>query len=320
MIRVPPRKPAKRPGWGRCVLIVGVLTVVAASALAYTWVFRALRRSTDGGALSIDSPSEAGNLLGQAAHTITDRLKWLKRCPKCDCANGDGAAAAGAEGSGAAAADGSDPDAWLDKVNDQPPAMTPSHYAMVHGMEPWERPGLKVWDLHTIPTDDWYSRAKKATDRCDLELHGKIQGAEHGLDDKVVWVAALFDLKRGEAGMGDFQRGMDEYYRRFQVVLDRGFHMVIFVPPSFEEHLRIDYTRIKVIHMNATDLKWYFPYYDRVQQIRTSHLWKEQGEAAGWLIKSPQARLEGYNPLVMIKLRMLQDAARLNPWGASEDR
>ena len=57
-------------------------------------------------------------------------------------------------------------------------------------------------------------------------------------------------------------------------------------------------------------------YYDRVQAIRTSKLWVEQGEEAGWLIKSPQARLEGYNPLVMIKLKMLRDAARLNPWGS----
>ena len=52
-----------------------------------------------------------------------------------------------------------------------------------------------MWDLHVIPTDDWYERGKKATDRCDLELTQKIQGAENGLEDKVVWVSALFDLK-----------------------------------------------------------------------------------------------------------------------------
>ena len=27
--------------------------------------------------------------------------------------------------------------------------------------------------------------------------------------------------------------------------------MVIYIPPEFESHLRIDYTRIKVIHMNS---------------------------------------------------------------------
>lgn len=39
---------------------------------------------------------------------------------------------------------------------------------------------------------------------------------------QIVWVSGLLDLKRGEAGNGEFQRSMDEYYRRFQTVLDNG--------------------------------------------------------------------------------------------------
>jgi hypothetical protein len=73
---------------------------------------------------------------------------------------------------------------------------------------------------------------------------------------------------------------------------------------------------VKVIYMNMTDLHWYFPYWDRVQQIRTSQLWVAQSEAAGWLKTAPQARLEGYNPLVMAKAMLLRDAARINPWGS----
>jgi hypothetical protein len=218
MIRMPAaRRPTKRAGWSRCYLLVGVLTVVAAAAIFYGWLFRVLQRAQGGGSASgLVSPAEAGALLGQAAHTITDRLKWLKRCPKCECEGGDGGGGAGGGG------EADDSPSALDAVNDHPPPMLPSHYGMVHGMEPWERPNLKVWDLHTIPTDEWYERAKKATDRCDLEVHGGLQGAENGMEDKVVWVTALFDLKRGGAGMGDFQRGMEEYYRRFQTVLDRG--------------------------------------------------------------------------------------------------
>jgi hypothetical protein len=34
----------------------------------------------------------------------------------------------------------------------------------------------------------------------------------------------------------------------------------------------------------------------------------------GWLIKSPQATLPGYDPLVMSKAFMLRDAAALNPY------
>jgi len=85
---------------------------------------------------------------------------------------------------------------------------------------------------------------------------------------------------------------------------------------EFEPHLKIDYSRVKVVYMNMTDLKSYFPYWDRVQEIRTSNLWVQQSEAAGWLKTAPQARLEGYNPLVMAKAMLLRDAARMNVWGA----
>lgn len=44
--------------------------------------------------------------------------------------------------------------------------------------------------------------------------------------------------------------------------------MVIFIPKEFEEKLRIDYSRIKVIHMYFDDLPKIFPYNDRLQAIR----------------------------------------------------
>ena len=217
---------------------------------------------------------------------------------------------------------------------------------------PSERADLRAWDLHTYPTDDWYERAKKATDRCDLELTQQWTGAKNGLADKVVWVTGLFDLKRGESGNKEFQRGMDEYFRRFQNVIDCGFEMVIFMPLSFKQHLRIDDKKHFIIDLNggwrscgcggcdapptsasarapltsaphpfafhraATDLHTYFPYYDRLTAIRTSKLWSAQGDIAGWLANSPQARLAEYNPLVMSKLIMLQQAARTNPFGS----
>ena len=82
-----------------------------------------------------------------------------------------------------------------------------------------------------------------------------------------------------------------EYYNRFNRILDRGFKMIIFIPPAFEEHLHIDRSKHYVIHMNASSLTTYFPYWDRLQAIRTSHLWNVQAEITGWLSKSPQVRL-----------------------------
>ena len=85
---------------------------------------------------------------------------------------------------GAAAGDGdscgrgaADPDAWLDKVAEPgcAPKIEPSWYAQVHGIEPFERADTGNFQLHVTPTDEWYDRAKRATDRCDLELHEGIQ-------------------------------------------------------------------------------------------------------------------------------------------------
>jgi hypothetical protein len=150
---------------------------------------------------------------------------------------------------------------------------------------------------------------------------------------------------------------MDEYFRRFQIVLDRGegpraqcaprraplrrapspaaslraplarprlppaspsvgFKMVIFIPAEFEQHLKIDKSRVHVVHMTAADLRTYFPYWERLQGIRTSKLMQDQGVATGWHTNSPQARLPEYNPLVMSKFMLLRDAARMNVWGA----
>ena len=120
-----------------------------------------------------------------------------------------------------------------------------------------ERADLRPWDLHTYPTDDWYERAKKATDRCDLELTQQWTGAKNGLADKVVWVTGLFDLKRGESGNKEFQRGMDEYFRRFQNVIDCGFEMVIFMPLSFKQHLRIDDKKHFIIDLNGGLSGWW---------------------------------------------------------------
>lgn len=55
-----------------------------------------------------------------------------------------------------------------------------------------------------------------------------------------------------------------------------------------------------------------FPYFDRVQKIRKSPVWRD---GASWLAASPQAALRHYNPLVMSKLFWLAEQARANPFG-----
>lgn len=299
-MRVPPKRKqfgsSGSGGFNKCHLLIGAVTLLLGLVMFYSYLFTGLKKIKD----SAEPGSTVGKVINEMEHAARSIKSYLQKNPSAaDCNDAE-----------------NDPDAWLDSVHDEYPPIVPSHYGQVHGVEPFELPDTKPFTLHTIPTDDWYEKAKKATDRCDLELTYQTQGAENGLDDKVVWVSGLLDLKRGESGNADFQRSMSEYYRRFQIVLDRGFQMVIYIPEEFEQHLKIDRSRIKVIYFDVTKLRTYFPYFDRVQQIRTSKLWTTQAVMTGWLSNAPQARLPEYNPLVMSKLMMVRDAARMNPWGA----
>ena len=95
-----------------------------------------------------------------------------------------------------------DDPACLNIVGEHPPPIVPSHFAAVHGIEPFERANMKPWDLHTIPTDEWYDRAKIATDQCELELTYETRGAKNGLDDKVWPQRVCFMTQRnGLVGM-----------------------------------------------------------------------------------------------------------------------
>jgi hypothetical protein len=62
----------------------------------------------------------------------------------------------------------------------------------------------------------------------------------------------------------------------------------------------------------ADDFRTWFAFYDQVQAIRQNPKWSDQ---VGWLKDSTQAKLELYNPLVMSKMFLLNDAAIFNPFG-----
>ena len=206
-----------------------------------------------------------------------------------------------------------DAPACLNLLGDPPLPMPPSHFSVVHGIEPFQRTDLKPFALHTIPTDEWYERAYAATESCDLELTLETQGATNGLDDGVVWVTSLLDWNRPDQA---HSRSITEYFARLNLVLARQFRMVLFIPRSFEEHLNLDPRRHYVIHMNASALRVLYPYWDRVEAIRTSKLWTAQAAISGWLDKSPQATFPEYAPLEMSTLVLLRAAARINPWGS----
>ena len=210
------RPTTPRSAWRPCYMTVGAVTIIVLLVIFYSWLFRVLKGQKQG--------QQVLGKIEQWTGTIHQQIHPHSQpapCANHPIANHYSLAQYGdypqQHGAG-----GEDPDAWLDTIADFPPPIVPSHYALVNGEEPFEHKETGPFQLHTIPTDEWYDIAKRATDRCDLTLTNGIQGAANGLEDKVVCVSGLLDLKRGESGNKEFQRSMDEYYRRFQNILDRG--------------------------------------------------------------------------------------------------
>lgn len=82
---------------------------------------------------------------------------------------------------------------------DAAPPVGDSLYKRVHGVEPWQQPGLKLLALHNMPSDDWVANASAAVAQCDL-------AATFPYDtEEITLVSVLLDLGRGNAESGEYE-------------------------------------------------------------------------------------------------------------------
>lgn len=126
----------------------------------------------------------------------------------------------------------------------------------------------------------------------------------------ITYVTALYDLGRGEIN-DSFRRSFDHYKECFAKLLKiKHINLVLFCDGSLNEFVNSHRTdNIKIYNRSLEDIKKNFAFYDKVQNIRTSKKWVNQ---AGWLKESTQATLPDYNPLVMSKHFLLNDASIFN--------
>ena len=131
---------------------------------------------------------------------------------------------------------------------------------------------------------------------------------------KTTIVTGLWDLGRGNL-TGWAKRDFKQYKDRFFDLLQCDANMCIWIPRELEEEVWKVKSRTpdntKVYYKELSDFKTWFPFFDKVQEIRNSDKWKN---FAGWLPDSPQAALEFYNPMMMCKMFMVNDSAILNPF------
>lgn len=134
------------------------------------------------------------------------------------------------------------------------------------------------------------------------------------INPNVTIVTGLWDMGRHNLSDG-FKRSYEHYKQKFAELLKCPNNMFIYVSKEDEEfiwkHRSPDNTFVKV--MELEEFKTWFEFYDKVQEIRTNTEWKSQ---AAWLEQSPQANLPDYNPLVMSKMFLLNNASIFNPFNS----
>jgi hypothetical protein len=133
------------------------------------------------------------------------------------------------------------------------------------------------------------------------------------MNKKLTVVTGIWDLKRDQAGDG-FKRAFSHYIDHFKKLLKTDYNLFIYIEKEYE-HIIWESGRSRentfVVVKPSSEFKDHFPFYNQVKQIRHNESWLSQ---ASWLAQSTQATLDLYNPMVMSKMFMLNDAKIHNPF------
>jgi hypothetical protein len=121
---------------------------------------------------------------------------------------------------------------------------------------------------------------------------------------KITLVTGLWNIKRDELTQG-WSRSFQHYLDKFEQLLKVENPMIIFGDTELESFVfeRRDRSNTTFIIRSQDWFKNEF--YNKIQEIRTNPEWYN---LAGWLSESTQSKLEMYNPLVMSKMFLLNDA------------
>jgi len=129
-------------------------------------------------------------------------------------------------------------------------------------------------------------------------------------------VTGIWDLSRDSLGEG-WGRSFDHYIKNFTNLLKAlpaDTPLIVFGEEDLEK-LVFEYRtkeNTKFYLHKKEDFKGnFFPFYDKVQEIRVKEEWLSQ---VGWLRDSTQAKMEYYNPMVMSKMFLLHNAKIFNPF------
>ena len=129
----------------------------------------------------------------------------------------------------------------------------------------------------------------------------------------IALVTGLWNIGRDELSDG-WSRSFKHYLEKFEQLLKVEENLIIFGEKELEEFVweRRNESNTQFIIRNKD---WFInnDFYNKIQQIRNNPDWYNQ---SGWLKDSTQAKLEMYNPLVMSKMFLLNDARILDKFNS----
>jgi len=122
---------------------------------------------------------------------------------------------------------------------------------------------------------------------------------------KITLVTGLWDIGRENLN-NDWSRSYQHYLDKFSELLKIDNNLIIFGDESLQKFvMSIRDTSNTQFILRSKDWFKDNDYYEKIQKIRSDDNWTNQ---VGWLQDSTQAKLEMYNPLVMSKVFLLNDA------------
>lgn len=129
---------------------------------------------------------------------------------------------------------------------------------------------------------------------------------------EITLVTGLWNINRDSLSEG-WSRSFQHYLDKFNQLLDVKENLIIFGDKELEKIVWKKRSQLNTQFI-LRDLSWFKgEFYNKIQEIRQKEEWLN---LAGWLRESTQAKLEMYNPLVMSKVFLLNDANILDSFNS----
>jgi Bacterial protein of unknown function (HtrL_YibB) len=128
-------------------------------------------------------------------------------------------------------------------------------------------------------------------------------------------VTGIWDIKRDQLSEG-WNRNYDHYLNNLAKLMKCDDNMIIYIEEKYKSFVeeRRDRSNTMIIVRELDWFKGNGEMCSMIEKIRTNPDWYNQ---SGWLPESTQAKLEMYNPIVMSKMFLMNDAAILDPFNST---